>query len=635
MRKLATGAAFAATTVCLSVAVSGIAGSTSPLGSGPFKLPSAAADELPAFENCGELLDWYVEKALPQVGPWGFGYPYIMYGGPFMLEDSIMTLSGAVPMPAAFNTVAARDTAEATGSSATGTNVQEAGIDEPDRAKTDGRLVFQIHERQLVVTDVSGDEPVELSRTPMPSKFNAENLLLVGDTVIVTATSYDYAPMGRMAADYYYGGVASSQIAVYDVGAPRNPVLVSEHSYEGTLVEARQYGDTVRLVLQHSGLPELDFVQPGRRRTERDATRENREILRNSTIDEWLPLAEHDGVEGPLVDCQDVRHPLTDSGLGTISVVTFQASDPSDDSAVAVTTSGSVAYSATDRLYVATPVMPEYRVEPWGLGNFREVAPPDAPARTEIHAFDLTADGTTYAASGTVQGMVKDRWSFDDHDGELRVATSLTKSWETTDNAVTVLRQDGGELRVLGSVRGLGPKEEIKSVRWFDDFAVVVTFRQTDPLYTVDLTNPADPKVLGELKIPGFSAYLHPIGDDRILGLGSSATNEGQVTGAQFATFDISDLRDPQQLDVLRMRDVDELTAAWDPHAFNFIGGHAFTIANSWAHKSNSRIIKLAVGADGGLTELTSYPSSYEARILPIEGGRVALVGDAIRIVAD
>jgi uncharacterized secreted protein with C-terminal beta-propeller domain len=112
---------------------------------------------------------------------------------------------------------------------------------------------------------------------------------------------------------------------------------------------------------------------------------------------------------------------------------------------------------------------------------------------------------------------------------------------------------DGG-LRQVGRLDGLGPDEQIYAVRFIEDIAFVVTFRQTDPLYAIDIADPAAPKVLGELKIPGFSAYLHPIDGDRLLGVGQDATDEGRRLGTQVSLFDVRDLAAPERIDNLSVR---------------------------------------------------------------------------------
>ena len=119
---------------------------------------------------------------------------------------------------------------------------------------------------------------------------------------------------------------------------------------------------------------------------------------------------------------------------------------------------------------------------------------------------------------------------------------------------------------MIGSVGGLGKTEQIRAVRFLGDTGYVVTFRQTDPLYVIDLTDPANPVLDGELKIPGYSAYLHPVGDGLLLGVGQDATDSGQTLGTQLSLFDVSDPTNPQQIDTLAIGGSSEVE--WDHKAF-------------------------------------------------------------------
>ena len=198
-----------------------------------------------------------------------------------------------------------------------------------------------------------------------------------------------------------------------------------------------------------------------------------------------------------------------------------------------------------------------------------------------------------------------------------------------------MLDERDGRLEQVGELRGLGVDEEIQSVRWFDDLAVVVTFRQMDPLYTIDLSDPTQPRRLGALKIPGFSAYLHPIGGDRLLGLGSDATSEGQNLGAQAAVFDIGDAdpRAPGRQDDLRAGQL----ASRQPRTRTPSPGcrTTETAIAGLQDRDHSAMVLLHVAPDGSLTsrELPSV-GGWGSRALPIEGGRVALVGNQVRIVS-
>src|SRR5680860_962213 len=181
---LGAGATAGAATVAL-ITTGVVGASLSILVAPPFSSP-AAAEELQPFDDCEQLRQWYVDAALPMVGPWGLGGPgYYMQGGPFPTD-----MRGSM----ARDDVAGAATPEtAVGSGDTGTNVQEAGVDEPDIAKTNGEIVVHLEGREVVLTDISGDDPRELSRVTLPKLLDQAELLLVGDKVVVFGTeTYNY-----------------------------------------------------------------------------------------------------------------------------------------------------------------------------------------------------------------------------------------------------------------------------------------------------------------------------------------------------------------------------------------------------------------------------------------------------------
>jgi uncharacterized secreted protein with C-terminal beta-propeller domain len=158
-------------------------------------------------------------------------------------------------------------------------------------------------------------------------------------------------------------------------------------------------------------------------------------------------------------------------------------------------------------------------------------------------------------------------------DGKLRVATTtdpvVTQDGQpaTTQSGVYVLGQEDGALKHIGAIDGLGQGERIYSVRFVGPIGYVVTFKQTDPLYTVDLGDPARPTVKGTLKIPGYSAYLHPAGDGRLIGVGQDATDQGRVTGTQVSLFDVGDLANPTRTAQFKLPGTYS-EAEFEPHAF-------------------------------------------------------------------
>jgi hypothetical protein len=200
--------------------------------------------------------------------------------------------------------------------------------------------------------------------------------------------------------------------------------------------------------------------------------------------------------------------------------------------------------------------------------------PEPPPTVTQIHEFDTSeADRTSYVASGTVKGFLLNQFAMSQSKGVLRVASTETPLWwgggtpeDDPGSAVTTL--DTGTMAELGHVGGLGKGERIYAVRFIDDTAYVVTFRQVDPLYTVDLSDPAAPKVVGELKVAGYSAYLHPIGKDLLLGVGQDAGEDGRTNGTQLSLFDVSDPAKPTRLAKHAVGQYSYSSAEYDHHAF-------------------------------------------------------------------
>lgn len=594
---------------------------------------AARAQALPTFADCEGLRQWYVDAALPQVGPWGFGSGPIYRRGPIPLGAATIDRGAAADTPAN----------DAVGSSDTGTNVQESGVDEPDIAKSDGHVVVRVVGDALVVDDVQGDRPRRLSRIELPGHVLDYELLLVGTRVLAVGTEHQWGYRGGPVLDSASGilpwgsEATRTHLTLVDISDPGAPVVETHQRIDGSLVAAREYGDgTVRVVVD-TAYPVLDFLLPNRDRSRKEARRLNRDLVRQTAIEDWLPgLRRGDGKgRHPAVDCTDVRHPEVPSGFGTITAMTFDVAAPQELDAQAITAAGDLVYSSADRLYVATLPSAWWDAVPLRAGSDGSRLRPADP-ETTVHAFALDGQSTTYVASGTVRGTVRDRWSFDEHDGLLRVATALGRDWTPRENAVSVLEQDGDRLRVVGSVDGLGRGEQIQSVRWFDDLAVLVTFRQTDPLYTVDLSSPRMPTVLGALKIRGFSAYLHPLGGDVVLGLGQDATGRGASLGGQAATFDLGDLRAVTRSDTYGFGPETEVVGR-EPRAFTYLPEQrlAFLVVEDW-RDGHARLVALHVGDDGALTAFRTWRlqrwAGERVRTLPLGDGRVAIVDEDVRI---
>jgi hypothetical protein len=574
---------------------------------------SLANADLTLAADCDALLDSYVERALDQVGPYGWGSGEIVMFG----SDSAGGAEMSAPAASARTTVKTSRTE----SNESGTNVQEAGVDESDVVKVAGSLLLRLREGELLAYDVSGPQPSLLSSTRLDDARGNDwlgdpggEMVFVDGRAVVLGTSQD----GR-----------SSTITTVDLADPTSPSVVDATTIRGRASAVRLHGDVVRVVLQN-GLPELDFSYPDGTFGQIKSRLHNRGLVRATTLSDWLPTVDGE----PLVACDEVAIPDDDEvPLGTTTVVALDPAAPATRTATAVATDSDTSYFSTDRFYLAAGAAQ------WGNGfdcidcGRGTWAP---RGTTPVFAFALDGMDATYVASGEVEGTIADRWSMDAVGGSLRVAVG--PSSETGNfNSVVTFREDGAKLLEDGRVDDLGVDEQIKSVRWFDDLAIVVTFRQTDPLYAVDLGNPGDPRLLGELKIPGFSEYLHPLGEHRLIGMGQDASAQGMVRGAQAALFDVTDLTAPRQIDVVRYDKGTYAGAGTDPRQFTWLPEQrvALTVVSQGWEGTTGWVSVLSL-ADGSMTnrmvEVEHGSDVADVRLVPLASGKVALVtGEDVR----
>lgn len=522
----------------------------------PVTAAQPIAAQLVQFDSCQALLDHYVEEATDLVGPYGLG------GGPVFFEgEEMMAESEAM---AAEDTAAADGAESAGGESFSTTNVQEEGVDEPDRVKTDGALIVTMVEGGLRVVDVASAEVV--GRLPLSDQaWNAE-LLLSGDDLVILSTGGDSD--GGVVEDGLRPAFSPTRTTVtrVDLADPSSPTVTGSVVMEGAYTSARMVDGTVRLVMV-SDPTGLRFVQPkdGGLNAEQDALAENRQLLAQSDIDDWIPHLQVRDADGrtvgdvqPTLDCQDIARPSNFAGLSTLSVLTLSidGDEFTPTSGAGLVAAGDTVYASTDRLIVAT--------SPWGqwlepfISDPRAFREPEEVA-TDLHTFDISDPATTsHVASGSVAGTLIGQFALSEVDGVIRVATTTQPQWfaaeragiEDSQSSLVMLAEEGDDLVETGRVDGLGITERIYAVRYLGpDLATIVTFRETDPLYLIDTSDPTNPTVTGELKIPGFSTYLHPVGDGRLVGVGQDADEDGRTQGLQASLFDVSDVSAPTRLD--------------------------------------------------------------------------------------
>ena len=521
--------------------------------------------ELELVYSCDALVDRIKEDALQRVGPYGLDQPDIdgtTGPGPTAITESEGEVvedaeSDAVEEDGASDEDRSSDAGEEpsapeSGKDTSGTNNQEDGVDEADIVKSDGKTLAMVIGSELRVLDVSGDTP-RLTKTISLSQLGqATGMFLNGDRLVLLSVD----DTGR--------GQPISLLTEIDLDTGQ---VGGSAEFEGRYVSSREVDGTLRLVMK-STVENLRFVTPDGRTDEGQAEEENREIVERSTIEDWLAEYRITGTDDrqssqQLVDCNQVHLPQNFSGGGQVSVVTVEIDNPlAIIDSLAVHTDAQTVYASTDRLVVAVPQWPVLE-DPDDRRSFA------SPYSTALHSFDTSdPDRTSYVASGSVRGLLLNQFSLSEHEGNLRVAT--TDQAGESESFVSVLSENGDSLEVIGEVGGLGRGERIFAVRFIGDIGYVVTFRETDPLYTIDLTDPSNPSMLGELKIPGFSNYLHEVDGRTLLGVGSDGTDDGQILGAAVSLFDVEDLSDPTRLDKITFNFDTWTPVAEDAKAFTF-----------------------------------------------------------------
>jgi inhibitor of cysteine peptidase len=416
------------------------------------------------------------------------------------------------------------------GSDFSATNNQVQGVDEGDLVKTDGKYIYQLTDRKLLITKVNPGEGMNLvSSISFKEHVQPQHLFLNGNQILVIGNSWS----PHLDEKGYQGSVSSimpvdgmTVALLYDVSNKDKPSLQRKVELEGQYKASRKMDSTVYLI--SSMYPNYWMLEQNddldlRPRVSDSLTGDEMEPLPLENIKYFPKSSSSNYTLLTALDMENPEAPLTiDSYLG----------------------GGDAVYMSKENLYIAV----EKYEDGW--------ATPD----TDIYKFAVQDGEITYTSSGNVEGRVLNQFSMDEYKGHFRIATTNGEAWNNdspSSNALYILDEN---MKNVGEVTDLARGEKIYSVRFMGDKAYMVTFKQVDPLFVIDTADPTDPKVLGELKIPGFSTYLHPIDDQHLIGFGfdtkvvnddKEANIEPRITrkGMKISLFDITDFHHPKETD--------------------------------------------------------------------------------------
>jgi uncharacterized secreted protein with C-terminal beta-propeller domain len=564
-------------------------------------------------------LERFLKDAITRTAASNFGYRY---------------LDTAIAMPTATTST---NTGAASGGAASAnfstTNLQEVGVDEADRLKSDGKYLYVLGQSG----NPSGSSLQILALADSPPAQASSVAKLALDSQRVYSQSYLATNRPNAQADVLVA-LSESKLNYYPVlglppGVPtimpaldaRNwfapqdwrqgqvellwvnvsnrtqPQAGTRLAVDGYLVASRRIGETVYLVTRFS--PSMPYIAATTDLTKQTAAEQA--ALQQTTLADLLPKWYVNGVDqGALISAATCYQAPGMDTRQTPDLMVVAAIDLGNPSAMpraqCLTGNSETAYVSTEALYIATTrynyttqIDPTAQTGSAISSAMIAFYPPDYA--TDVHKFALTSAGPQYRGSGSVAGHLgweQDKKSFrmGEFQGDLRMATSVGESWgNSTSHRLSVLRESAGALALIGQIPNaqrpapLGkPGEKIYAARFVGKRAYLVTFRLTDPLYVLDLADPVDPKIAGELQIPGYSDYLHPIGEDLLLGIGKDALSDTVSTwgdgrgawyqGVKVALFNVADASNPKEVSSLVIGKRGTQSAALlDHHAFTYM----------------------------------------------------------------
>ena len=484
---------------------------------------ASAADYDQIYDYIQAELKYQEKQAKKQARMYSGGT--VSDGGEIASADSAAMDSGSAQNAAAYSG------ADSTGTSGySDTNVREESVGEADVVKTDGSRLYVMSGNRVEIVDIASEEMEEIAAVTVDPDSYIRELYVEGSRMAVFYTQSKFTQEDGIE-------VRSREFActdVYDISDPSAPVKLNTFSQSG-VYNTMRVKDGYAYVIS-SFYP--DTASP------------------RSDVGAYVP-----SVQGGTLEADRIFMPEQEMGSEYTVITAFSLADPQEQTdSKAVFGSAGLCYVSSENIYVTETC---YDTDDTGMSR---------TAVRKVAYHDGQLEG---AAQAKVDGMLKDSFCIDESNGYLRLVTTIT-----SDNGVMPISGDSsaaepdssnalyvldGELQVTGEIRDLAPGETVYSARFMGDTGYFVTFRQVDPLFSVDLSDPASPQIIGELKIPGFSEYLHPYGEGLLLGIGMDVDEEGVTTeGVKLSMFDISDPGNVTEASVYVMEDMYGTDAAYD-----------------------------------------------------------------------
>lgn len=398
------------------------------------------------------------------------------------------------------------------------TNIQEVGVDEGDIVKTDGQYLYILKASgEVRIVKADGAQLKETSKIEIPDvNITIEEMYLDGDKLFLIGSGFESGIEEIEADAYYINQQVYTRLYTYNIEDRKSPSLLGSVQQDGYYRTSRKNGDYVYLFTEY--VPRVEDTK------------------------EKSTLFPEVGDERIMTDSIYMPEYLNQTTYLVISSVNVNAPSKILDKK-AIVSAAALFYVSTENIYI-------------GVNNYGSDT-----EMTQIIRFSYQEGKIQIEAIGAVDGYLNDSFSLNESKGYLRLVTT---GWSSTEsqNHLYVLDE---QMKIVGQIKGLAPGETIQSARFFGDIGYFVTFRNIDPLFSVDLSDPKNPKLLGELKVTGFSSYLHFYGEDKLLGIGSEVDPEtGYYEGIKLSMFDIADPSNVKEVDKYVMKEAYDAPALYN-----------------------------------------------------------------------
>lgn len=452
------------------------------------------------------------------------------------------------------------------------TNNQVVGVDEADSVKTDGNYIYLADKNSFrILKSWPAPDTKEIAKVPISG--TAKKLFILDDRALVYSArdgSGQTYPTNECTYGYYCaptGDGSPYMISIFDIKDRKNPKLLREIKVGSSLLAARRIGDAIHTVFTRENIASFGQLKYYPEKLDPcTATKaeiynayanllaENLKILKEATPADVFPVVEDKLYQGtttkenpsPMSNCDSAMIASINDGQQLLTLLSFSINTNDPTQATTILSRPGFVYSSADNLYIAVP-----RTQTSDYGWYEDM---DSTEALTLHQFQLEhlSPKANYIASGLVDGRVLSQFSMDEFNGNIRVATTsgYVSSYDSSaKNQITILQRKNNTLQTIGHLDNIAPTEDIRAVRFDKEKAYVVTFKKTDPLFVIDLADPTQPKILGELKIPGYSTYMHKMDDNHLLTIGLDADDVGDFawfTGVALQIFDVSNPIDPK-----------------------------------------------------------------------------------------